>query len=177
MIVISILIFLVSFALFPYAYYMKRSYVERTRDIIGQEWIIAHKEIRNWKLFSSWKHANTVFVFERNAWWIYEYSVSWQTIPNIQEFIMEPTNPDIKFERLISFDSDIKLLDFRGYAGAENHDKFWYMIRAPYGTGIFFTGGTASSLYLTGIYLTIGYNGSISQAGHQREVLLRPYLQ
>lgn len=65
MIVISIVIFLASLSFFPYAYYMKRSYVERSIDTLGQEWLIAHKDVRNGKLFSTDKHANIVLVFQK----------------------------------------------------------------------------------------------------------------
>lgn len=44
--VMGIIVFLFSMITFPYSYYMDRALVERTLDTLGQEWILAHKEIR-----------------------------------------------------------------------------------------------------------------------------------
>ena len=177
MIVVSIIVFLVSFALFPYSYYMKRSYVERTRDMFGQEWILAHKEVRNGKLFDTDKHAHIALIFERSKAWIEEYIFSWSTTPALSDFVPDTSNPDIKFEKFLAFDSDIRLLDFHGFTGADTMDRFGYVIEPPFWKGLFFTGWLNSEFSLTGIYLTIGYNWASLDTGHAREMLLRPYLQ
>ncbi len=177
MIVISIIIFLASFAIFPYSYYMKRSYVERTRDALWQEWIIAHKEVRNGKLFDVEKHAHIVLLFERSGKWVDEYLLYWNLVPPISEFTKSTTNSNIKFERFLPFDSGIELLDFRWFSWSESEDKFWYIIRPPYWSWSFFTGSTWLTFSLTGILLTIGYNGANINNGHARDMLLRPYLQ
>lgn len=46
-IVMSIIMILLGIAMFPYAYYMQRSYAERAADGLSQEWILAHKAIRS----------------------------------------------------------------------------------------------------------------------------------
>ncbi|MBP9779716.1 prepilin-type N-terminal cleavage/methylation domain-containing protein [Candidatus Gracilibacteria bacterium] len=177
MIVVLIIIFLFSFAIFPYSYYMKRSYVERSRDILGQEWILAHKEIRNGKLFDGDQHARTVLIFEKGSENISEYKYLGTDYPELTEFTPTSTNPNIKFEKYHEFDSGIKLQKYHGFTGAESNHKFGYMIQPPFGKGVFFTGGLNSEFTLTGIYLTIGYNGASLETGHAREMLLRPYLQ
>ncbi len=178
MIVISIIVFLIAFAAFPYSYYMKRSYVERSRDLLGQEWIIAHKEVRNGKLFEVNKHANIVLIFERSQEWVYEYLLSGSTIPDINQFTPSGiSNPNIKFEKFHSFDSKIKILDIRWVPSSSSPNKVWYMISAPYWTGIFFTPSVPTPFSLTGIFLTIGYQWASIDTGHARDMLLRPYLQ
>lgn len=74
MLVVSIIVFLISLSLFPYAYSIKRSYVEKSRDMIAQEWILAHKSVKNGKLFEDEKHANMLFVFHRGSYSIERYS-------------------------------------------------------------------------------------------------------
>lgn len=46
-IVISIIMILLGIAMFPYGYYMQRSYTERAADGLSQEWVLAHKAIRS----------------------------------------------------------------------------------------------------------------------------------
>ncbi len=46
-IVMAIIMILLGIAMFPYAYYMQRSYTERAADGLSQEWILAHKAIRS----------------------------------------------------------------------------------------------------------------------------------
>jgi prepilin-type N-terminal cleavage/methylation domain-containing protein len=65
MVTITIIISLFSLVFFPYGYYMERAYTERTIDTVGQEWILAHKEIRNGKIWSGTTNANTILIFRR----------------------------------------------------------------------------------------------------------------
>ncbi len=176
MIVISIILFLVTFSLFPYSYYMKRSYVERSIDSLGQEWIMAHKDVRNGKLFSEEKHAHIVLIFEKWTEWIGEYLMSWATLPPIGDFTRDPTNANIKFQKFSSFDTHIEVHGFRGFTGSTSVTKLGYLITAPYGSGVFFT-DSSSTFTSTGIFLTIGYTWGSLKTGHARELLLRPYLR
>lgn len=66
-IVISIIMILLGIAMFPYGYYMQRSYTERAADGLSQEWVLAHKAIRSGLEFDpiAGKHAYLVFVFEK----------------------------------------------------------------------------------------------------------------
>jgi competence protein ComGF len=65
MIVVSIIMTLMGLVLFPYNYYMQRAYVENSIDIVGQKWILAHKDIRNGKLYDVSTSAHKILVFKR----------------------------------------------------------------------------------------------------------------
>lgn len=171
MIVITIILSLVGLVLFPYSYYMERAYVERSIDEVGQNWILAHKEIRNGKIFSGSKNANTLLIFEKGSHEIKKYFLSWNTIPDPIE-----TSTDIISANSIILDSQIEILSFSGAWISESDTKVGYLIMAPFATGAFFTGSN-SPFSSTGIFLTIGYTGAELTAGRARQILLRPYLQ
>jgi prepilin-type N-terminal cleavage/methylation domain-containing protein len=76
MIVISIIITLIMLVGYPYSYYMERGYVERVGDSIAQNWILAHKDIRNGKIFDTAKNANMLIVFEKDKNVIEQYLFS-----------------------------------------------------------------------------------------------------
>lgn len=63
MIVISIIISLLAIGFFPYSYYMERAQVESTVDMISQEWILAHRAVRNGLLYDTDHHANLEIAF------------------------------------------------------------------------------------------------------------------
>ena len=65
MIVLSIIGVLLSLVLFPYRYYMERAYADNAVNALAQEWILAHKEVRNGKIFSGTKNANIVLIFRK----------------------------------------------------------------------------------------------------------------
>lgn len=56
MIVVAILGILMGIGMFPYGEYMKREALSASVDTVAQEWIIAHKIIRNGIVFTG---ANT----------------------------------------------------------------------------------------------------------------------
>lgn len=177
MIVIAIIVFLFSMALFPYNYYMERSYVERTIDSIWQEWILAHKDIRNGKMFDIDKHANKVLIFRKGSTEVEQYLLSGSTIPPLADFRWDTTNSDIRKENPLGFDSKIQILGFSGANITSDDTVLGYLIEAPYGSGAFFTEHTPGTFSSTGIFLTIGYIGADTESGRARKVLLKPYLQ
>ncbi len=65
MIVVSIIMTLMGLVFFPYSYYMQRAYVENSIDIVGQKWILAHKDIRNGKLYDVSTSANKILIFKK----------------------------------------------------------------------------------------------------------------
>jgi hypothetical protein len=154
---------------------MERGYVERSLDSVGQEWILAHKDIRNGQLFDTNKHANKVLIFTKWSNMVESYLLSGSHIPDISEFHAVPTFSDIKAEPSLRFDTRIEILELSGGLLAPTDTKVGYFIEAPYGSGAFFTGTTLFSA--TGVYLTIGYTGSTPETGRARKILLRPYLQ
>lgn len=58
---------LLGIGMFPYGYYMQRSYTERASDGFAQEWVLAHKAIRSGIEFDpiADNHAQLFFVFEK----------------------------------------------------------------------------------------------------------------
>lgn len=176
MIVIAIIVFLFSIALFPYNYYMERSYVERSIDSIGQEWILAHKDIRNGKMFDVAKHANMVLIFRKGSAELEQYLLSGSVLPPMSDFSQETTNPDVHPQTSLPLDSKIMILDFSGSNIQATDGILGYFIEAPYASGAFFTDNTPM-FSSTGIFLTIGYTGSTLESGRARKILLKPYLQ
>jgi lipopolysaccharide export LptBFGC system permease protein LptF len=131
MVVIGIIMFLFSLTLFPYGYYMQRAYVERVADTVGQEWILAHKEIRNGKLLQSdtFAHANTLLVFRPQAQKIEKYYFSGSidqigdmSIDRLQQLEVAPS---------IDLDSSIRILSFSGTPILDQDRPLGYIIQAP----------------------------------------------
>lgn len=52
MLVIAIIGILMALGMFPYAEYMRRAALSSSVDTVSQEWILAHKEVRNGILYS-----------------------------------------------------------------------------------------------------------------------------
>lgn len=171
MIVISIIITLLGLVFFPYSYYMQRAHVENTIDIVGQKWILAHKDVRNWKLFDNYTTANKILVFKKGEEQIRQYLLSGTVLPSLSAIM---PNPSLKEENPIPLESTILLLGFSG-AWLDDEDIVGYYIEAPYGSGAFFTWTTLISS--TGVLLTVGYNGADISTGRARQILLRSYLQ
>jgi len=65
MIVIAIISILFTISLLPYGYYIERANLEKSTDMIGQEWILGHKDIRNGKTWTGGQNANEVFLFKK----------------------------------------------------------------------------------------------------------------
>lgn len=176
MTVIGIIVFLFSMITFPYTYYMDRALVERDLDTIGQEWILAHKEIRSGKIFTSvpLTHASTLIVFASWAGDIEKYSFT----GSIQDLL--PLSPEklshLKKERpIIDFDSSIRIQSWTWIAQDSNIKVLYYVIRAPYANGFFSTG---SSWYEdTTVSLQFGFDGGSPENGRIRSIYLRPYLK
>lgn len=108
-VVIAIIMTLLGLIFFPYGYYMQRAYVERTTDTIGQGWVLAHKDIRNGRLYDIDKTANKVLILRKGSTRIDTYLLSGSRLP---DFSTLDTNPDIKADTLIDFDSKVEILSF-----------------------------------------------------------------
>ncbi len=170
MIVMSIIMVLMGLVLFPYSYYMQRTYVENSIDIVGQKWILAHKDIRNGKLYDVNRSANKILVFKKWEKQIKQYLLSGTVLPSLSNIV----DPNVKEENPIQFESDIEILGFSG-AWLDTADTVWYFIEAPSGSWAFFTGLTLISS--TGVYLTVWYDTADLSSGRARQILLKPYLQ
>jgi prepilin-type N-terminal cleavage/methylation domain-containing protein len=177
MLVISIIVFLIALSVFPYVYSMKRSYVEKSRDTLGQEWILAHKAVKNGKLFDAEKHANILLVFRAWNEYVEKYLFT-KDIPVFTSFTKSSllSQTWISEERLIAFDNKIELLSFRAYSWAERTDMLAYIIRAPYATGEFYL-ENGEALSSSGVFVQLWYTWASLEGGFAREMILRPYLQ
>lgn len=171
MIVIAIILMLLGLVFFPYNYYMQRAYVENTVDTIGQWWILAHKDIRNGKLYTTGATAHKVLVFQKGNTEIQQYLLTGTTLPNLSTI---STDSAYKAENPIRFESSVGILGFSG-AWLDDSDTVGYFIEAPSGSWAFFTGTTLISS--TGVLLRIGYEGAELSSGRARQILLRTYLQ
>lgn len=65
LVVIAIILALLGVGMFPYRYYIERGYVEKAADGVAQEWVLAHKSVRNGVLFDVNKHAHILMVLEK----------------------------------------------------------------------------------------------------------------
>lgn len=149
MIVIAIVIVLMGLVAFPYGYYMQRANVESAIDTVSQGWILAHKDIRNGKMFDAQeqKNANALLVFRKGSHEIKQYLFSGTVIPNISD--MSPS--DIREQNPISLGSQIEILGFSGITD----DTLIYTIEAPYASGAFFVNNTLTGT--NGVFVTLGY--------------------
>lgn len=173
-IVMTIMIILLGISMFPYGYYMQRSYTERAGDWLGQEWILAHKAVRGGIEFDPivGKHARILFVFEKWTSEIQSYLLSGSILPNLSSL---PTDPNVivKYKKFI-MENGVEIVGFTGSLfGSPN--RVGYIISPPYAEWVFYTGSTES--YLTWSIIILGYPGATWWGGRTREVLLRPYLK
>lgn len=175
-IVISIIMILLGIAMFPYGYYMQRSYTERAADGLSQEWVLAHKAIRSGLEFDpiAGKHAYLVFVFEKWKSEIESYLISGSALPELNPISTDP-NFIQKYKTFV-MENGVVVLGFTGSLG-NTENTMWYMISPPYGDGVFFTGSSVGWVYATGARIIIGYPGTVPGTGRSREILLRTYLK
>jgi prepilin-type N-terminal cleavage/methylation domain-containing protein len=111
MIVIAIIMTLLGLVFFPYSYYMQRAYVENTVDTLSQGWILAHKDIRNGKLYGTGTTAHKVLVFQKGSEEVRQYLLSGTTLPNLNTI---DSDTSVKVENPIRFESNTEILGFSG---------------------------------------------------------------
>ena len=109
MIVVAVIGILMGIGMFPYMEYMKREALSASVDTVAQEWILAHKVVRNGIVFSGAEtsgeetHARMLIKFEKNATSVKEYlvasGVTLLTIPTSLD-----TSPDVKLYKEYNFD-------------------------------------------------------------------------
>lgn len=159
MIVISMMLILFGISLFPYNFYMDRARVENSMDIVRQEWILAHNDIKNGLLYENTNHAHAYILLEKGKRSLDIWISSGSTSPK-------------KLYKSIPFEGAVEILDFSGVSlGSSN--SILYHISPPYATGAYSTGTTEYSL--TGITMILGYSGASLESHRARQVLLRPY--
>lgn len=160
MIVMTMIAILFGIALFPYNYYMDRARVEKNIDHLAQEWILAHNDIRNGYLYDTESHAHFYLHFPLGAEKVDIYMSTWGMSPQ-------------KYLRSVPFDKGIGIRWFSGITLGDSSTGVVYHIAPPLAEWLYSTGAT--ELSLTGIHMTLGYDGAPLETGRARQVLLRPY--
>lgn len=175
-IVMAIIMILLGIAMFPYGYYMQRSYTERASDGFAQEWVLSHKAIRSWIEFDPLlrNHAHLFFVFQKWKSEIESYLLSGTTLPDLNSL---PTDPHIiRKYKTFTMEDGVQILNFTGSL-INIWNTVWYMISPPFGDGEFFTGSITPGMHTTWARIIVGYPGSTPGTGRSREILLRTYLK
>lgn len=172
MIVIMVIAILLWLWVLPYRYYIDRGYTEKAADIVAQEWVLAHKAVRNGILFDQDKHAHIVMIFEKGSNKIQEYLLSWSQV----EIESISSNPNIKPYRTTIMDGGVKLQYFTGWLSWDD-EMVGYIISPPFASGAFFTGSSDTSVSLMDASITVGHDGAQLDGNRMRKILLRPHLQ
>lgn len=159
MIVISMVMILFGISLFPYDFYMDRARVENSMDIVRQEWILTHNDIKNGLLYDDSSHAHGYIVLEKGKRSMDVYISTGSTNPK-------------KLYRSVPFEGSVEILDFTGITLGPTNSVV-YHISPPYATGSYSTGTIEYNL--TGVTMILGYTGASLESRRARQVLLRPY--
>lgn len=199
MIVIAIVWILMTVWLLPYKDYMDRAELINTIDNINQEWILSHKEVRNWieSTNKEWediekKHLATILNFKKWEQKVIKYEVDWDIVSekndNTYQFNTEKIKENIKnFQNIskntknIYFGNNIIIKDSL-YANEEKYDEIFYIIIPPFGKWKFYNQNWEeinTKQIETKIWFKnaeIPNNKNIINP-RVRNVLFRPYLQ
>lgn len=194
MIVMAIIGILMTFGLLPYKDYMDRAELSNNIDTISQEWILAHKEIRNWLENSFWtqakKHSAIIFEFEKSSTKIKKYEVDFDEVSenkdwknifknsiNIRNILSD--NSKIKKYKEINFSKNIEIKE----NFEKNFDKkIFYVIIPPFAWWKFFDETWVEKNFVNP-KIQIGYQNATIPADTNiktpkiRTILLNPYLQ
>ncbi len=160
MIVISMIMILMGITMFPYSYYMDRSRVEKESDMLSQEWILAHSDVKNGILYDGVSLAHLYFSFHTGS--------------NTIDITLSTggTSPQ-KIYKTLHLENGIEIQSMSG-AQWGNTSTLIYHISPPYGMWRFST-GWGVEFDQTGILLRFGYRWATIESGRAREILLRPY--
>lgn len=126
MIVIAMILILMSISLFPYGFYMDRARVEKNIDMIAQEWVLAHNDVRNGILYSGSINAHLSLKFQKG-------SDSIDILMSTGETLSE------RHYRTIMLDSGIEIIEIDG-GSVGTGELFIYRIVPPYARGEYSTG-------------------------------------
>lgn len=200
MIVMAIIGILMTFGLLPYKDYMDRAELSNNIDTISQEWILAHKEIRNWLENSftdtDWtkvkKHSAIIFEFKKWESKIKKYEVDFDEVSEIKDWKNIFKNPiDININNILSDNTKIKKYKEINFSKnieiKENFDKnfdkkIFYILIPPFAQWKFFDENWNEKI-LTNPKIQIGYQNATIPADLNiktpkiRTILLNPYLQ
>lgn len=194
MIVMAIIGILMTFGLLPYKDYMDRAELSNNIDTISQEWILAHKEIRNWLENSFWteakKHSAIIFEFKKWESKIKKYEVDFDEVSEIKDWKNIFKN-SIDIKNLVSDKTKIKKYKEINFSKnieikenfEKNFDKkIFYILIPPFAQWKFFDENWAEKNFVNP-KIQIGYQNATIPADPNiktpkiRTILLNPYLQ
>ena len=198
MIVIVIVGILMGMALLPYGEYMQRARLSNSVDTISQEWVLAHKQIRNGKEFSETEpnHASVILEFEKWKNFIKKYWYKTETFSDSDasepdqvgqakpvDFSKISDSSVTIFDKDISFEQNVEILSLDGTDGTPTrnftpsaNEKIYYVIQPPRATGKFYD-QNFSEISEPVKKIIIGYSDAKNAISRAKEILLRPYLQ
>lgn len=198
MIVMAIIGILMTFGLLPYKDYMDRAELSNNIDTISQEWILAHKEIRNWLENSftdtDWtevkKHSAIIFEFKKWESKIKKYEVDFDEVSEIKDWKNIFKNP-INIEHILSDNTKIKKykeinfsknIEIKEIFESNNLEKIFYITIPPFAQWKFFDEKWVEKNFVNP-KIQIGYQNATIPADTNiktpkiRTILLNPYLQ
>lgn len=146
MIVLTIIGILMGISIFPFGEMMQRARLSNSIDLVAQEWILAHKEVRNGKEFSKDDntHATEIFEFETGKNEVKKYLYKTKAVDDKVQQITATDfansanlNPEVK---KIPLENNIKILSLDGITNPTSNPtkhftpktgKMYYVITPP----------------------------------------------
>lgn len=199
MIVMAIIGILMTFGLLPYKDYMDRAELSNNIDTISQEWILAHKEIRNW-LENSFtntedrtevkKHSAIIFEFKKWESKIKKYEVDFDEVSENKDWKNIFKNP-IDIKNILSDNTKIKKykeinfsknIEIKEIFEDKNLEKIFYITIPPFAQWKFFDESWVEKNFVNP-KIQIGYQNATIPTDPNiktpkiRTILLNPYLQ
>lgn len=184
MIVIAIVGILMGISVLPYGEYMDRARLSNNVDAISQEWILAHKEVRNGKIFpdgdtdaTNDSHATIIFEFDEENQKMKKFLYKTKKEPvdetrladidyNALDFV-NPNGSDLRLDKEIPLERNVKLY---GTEFSNPNETIYYAILPPYGEGKFNDGTSQKTI-------KIGLPTNDENSTKIKNILLRSYLQ
>lgn len=183
MIVIAIIGIIMGIGMFPYSEYIRQARLSSTLDMVAQEWILAHKEVRNGKEFplpaedGTQRHASILLHFQKESSEIKKYLIAGTGANFPTESSLSDREKSYLAKTLV-LEGDIQVKSFSGITDAKH---LYYFIEAPFGEGKFYTDLGDVEAFLVEWNaakkqqdIDINYEAASNARGH---FLLRGYLQ
>lgn len=181
MIVIAIVGILMGISLLPYGTYMEQARLSNNADVVAQEWILAHKEVRNGIEFvdsdatTPDSHAAIIFEFDEEKNSIKKYLQKFKNDDGTEKARNSDFFTTATFKKEIPFERNVKFLG-TDLVATNNKEKFYYVIMPPYGKGSFYKSDYNLDSEITKI-IKIGYKDATDTSPRKKDILLREYLK
>ncbi len=149
MIVMGIIGILMTMSLFPFGSYIDRNALRQEKNELTQEWILAHKSVRNGVQYEKddtsttdvdeSKHAYILFEFKKGEREIKSFLVAKKEDSNTINTLEDLDLDQKKNHKTITLDRKIQVLDFKKSDGSPiSSDMLYYLIEPPTGSGSFY---------------------------------------